>query len=83
VPDDLAREFSLCRFGFGSAEAEPIIERGDSFVQLPIPCGGEGESAENCSSIAERFCDALGYGPPIDFVDADGELHVIRCKDEI
>jgi hypothetical protein len=64
---------------FGSGER--LIERGEAFMQLPIPCGGEGGSA--CEEIAERFCSALGYGAPIDFVSTQGQVYVIRCHDEI
>ncbi|SFH26567.1 hypothetical protein SAMN04488020_1098 [Palleronia marisminoris] len=58
----------------------PLIERGEAFMQLPIPCGN-GENA--CEDVAARFCSTLGYGEPIDFLDVNSELYAIRCKDEI
>ena len=57
-----------------------IIERGEAFTQLPVPCGGESGS---CQEIAQRFCSTLGYGAPIDFLDVDGQLYAIRCQDEL
>ena len=62
----------------GPLEGEGLIERGESFVQLPIPCG-EGP----CEETAARFCEALGFEPPIDFVAAENSLYVVRCADEI
>lgn len=66
----------------------PLIERGEAFTQLPIPCGDDGASGEGteqqfCEPIAARFCEALGYGPPIDYVAAEAQLYVVRCEDEI
>lgn len=57
-----------------------LIEQGEAFMQLPIPCG-EGENA--CQDVAARFCATLGYGQPIDFLDVNGELYAIRCQDDI
>ena len=57
-----------------------LIERGEAFMQLPIPCG-DGE--RGCQEVAGRFCSTLGYGEPIDFLDVGGELYAIRCQDEI
>lgn len=57
-----------------------LIERGEAFMQLPIPCG-EGSSA--CEDTAARFCAALGYGTPLDILDVSGQLYVIRCEDGI
>ena len=54
----------------------PLIERGEPFVQLPVPCDG------TCEETAARFCEALGYEPPIDTLAVAGRLHVIRCADE-
>ncbi|WP_375263650.1 hypothetical protein [Palleronia sp.] len=58
----------------------PLIERGEAFMQLPIPCG-DGENA--CEDVAARFCSALGYGQPIDFLNVNSELYAIRCQDQI
>ncbi|TFL15919.1 hypothetical protein [Jannaschia formosa] len=57
---------------------EPLIERGEAFTALPVPCGAEG-----CKATAEAFCEALGYEPPIGTLARDDALHVIRCADEI
>jgi hypothetical protein len=70
------------------SNAPPLIERGEAFTQLPIPCGadsasGDGSQQQRCDPIAARFCEALGYGPPIDFVAAEARLYVVRCEDEI
>jgi hypothetical protein len=59
----------------------PVIERGQAFTELPIPCGGD-SGDDTCQRTADSFCSTLGYGPPIDFLAAEGALHVIRCKDE-
>ena len=62
------------------ADEVQLIERGEAFTQLPIPCG-DGENA--CQDAAARFCATLGYGQPIDFFDVNSELYAIRCQDEI
>ena len=54
----------------------PLIERGEPFVQLPIPCDGA------CGATAARFCEALGYEPPLGTLAVGGSLYVIRCADE-
>jgi hypothetical protein len=64
---------------FEDPDEMPLIERGVPFMQLPIPCGN-GQS--DCGEIAGRFCSALGYGQPIDFLEVNSELYVIRCQDE-
>ena len=62
------------------ADGVQLIERGEAFMQLPIPC----EDGQNgCQQVAERFCSTLGYGQPIDFLDVSGELYAIRCQDEV
>ena len=61
-------------------EDEPLVEFDEAFMQLPIPCGSENSS---CEQVAQRFCEALGYGEPIAFLDVEGSLYVIRCEDEI
>ena len=70
------------------SDEPPLIERGEAFTQLPIPCGdgsasGDGSQQQRCEPIAARFCEALGYGAPIDFVAAEAQLYVVRCEDEI
>ena len=55
-----------------------IIERGEAFTALPVPCGQDG----NCAAVARDFCSVLGYGDPIDFLDVDGAIHAIRCTDD-
>ena len=60
------------------ADGEPLIERGEAFTALPVPCGEEG-----CDATAAAFCEALGYEPPIGTLARDEQLHVIRCADEI
>ena len=62
------------------ADELELIERGEAFMQLPIPCG-DGQSA--CQQVAVRFCTTLGYGQPIEFLDVNGDLYAIRCEDEI
>lgn len=57
-----------------------LIEEGEAFMQLPIPCG-DGDTG--CQVVAERFCTTLGYGDPIEFLDVAGEIYAIRCQDEI
>ena len=57
-----------------------LIEEGEAFMQLPIPCG-DGDAG--CQDVAERFCATLGYGDPIEFLDVAGEIYAIRCQDEI
>lgn len=54
----------------------PLIERGEPFVQLPIPCDGA------CEETAARFCEALGYEPPLGTLTVEDRLYVIRCADE-
>lgn len=54
----------------------PLIERGEPFVQLPVPCEG------SCEETAARFCEALGYEPPLGTLAVEDNLHVIRCADE-
>lgn len=62
----------------GPLEGEaPLIERGEPFVQLPVPCEG------SCEETAARFCEALGYEPPLGTLAVENQLHVIRCADEI
>ncbi len=58
----------------------PLIERGEPFMQLPIPCG---DGQNSCEQVAGQFCSALGYGEPIGSLDVKGALYVIRCQDEI
>lgn len=55
-----------------------LIEAGEAFTQLPIPCG----SGNDCQQIAGDFCSALGYGAPIDTLAVDGQLYVVRCTDD-
>ena len=59
-----------------------LLERGEAFVQLPVPCAA-GEGQTDCSGVAQRFCSALGYGEPLDFLDVGGELYAIRCRDDL
>lgn len=61
-------------------EDEALVVFDETFKQLPIPCGGDGGS---CEEIAQRFCETLGYGEPIAFLDVQGSLYAIRCEDEI
>jgi len=63
-----------------SQEDEPLTVFDEAFMQLPIPCGGDGES---CEQVAQRFCKTLGYGAPIAFLDVESSLYAIRCKNEI
>lgn len=76
-----------------SMDVEPVEEEGsledeveepvvfdEVFTQLPIPCGGDGES---CEQVAQRFCETLGHNEPIAFLDVEGSLYAIRCEDEI
>ena len=66
--------------GAGEA-AEPevnLIEPGEAFSQLPIPCGSGG----SCEAVASDFCSALGYGAPIDTLAVEGRLYVVRCTDD-
>ena len=55
-----------------------IIEAGEAFSQLPVPCGSGG----SCDEVANDFCSALGYGAPIDTLAVEGQLYVVRCTDE-
>lgn len=55
-----------------------LIEAGEPFSQLPVPCGQNG----SCDQVANDFCSALGYEAPIDTLAVDGKLYVIRCADE-
>jgi len=63
-----------------SQEEEPLAVFDEAFMQLPIPCGGAGES---CEQVAQRFCETLGHGEPVAFLDVEGSLYAIRCKDDI
>ena len=60
-------------------DEEPVVFD-EVFTQLPIPCGGE---SGGCEQVAQRFCETLGYGEPIAFLDVEGSLYAIRCEDEI
>lgn len=61
-----------------------LLEEGRDFVQLPIPCAAtQGQSQLGCEETAERFCSVLGYGAPIAFLDLQGELYAIRCRDDL
>lgn len=60
------------------APDDRLIERGEAFTGLEIPCGDEG-----CEALAQRFCDTLGYGEPIGFLDMEDRLYVVRCTDDI
>lgn len=60
------------------ADGTPLIERGEPFTALPVPCGQEG-----CEATAAAFCEALGYEPPIGTLARGSSLYVIRCADEI
>lgn len=64
----------------GDEEDESLAVFDEAFMQLPIPCGAEESS---CEQVAQRFCDTLGYGEPIAFLDVEGSLYAIRCEDEI
>ena len=69
--------------GGAAAEASVLndarpIERGEAFAALPLPC-----EAGTCADLAAEFCGTLGYGDPIDFLDAGGALHAVRCADEL
>ena len=61
-------------------EPDSLIELGEAFVGLPIPCDAE---ASGCRQTAQRFCTVLGFGEPIDFFDSGGQLYAIRCADDI
>ncbi len=84
--DDL---ISVDEDGFFSAAAEmlddpleaddSLIEAGEAFSQLPIPCG----SGSDCQQTAANFCSTLGYGKPIDTLAVGGQLYVVRCNDEL
>ncbi|MFZ3585118.1 hypothetical protein ACOI1H_23725 [Loktanella sp. DJP18] len=62
----------------GDADSSDLIQDGEAFSHLPIPCGPEGSA---CDDIVKRFCAALDYDPPLDFLEVDGSLYVIRCAD--
>ncbi len=62
----------------GDDDSSDLIQDGEAFSHLPIPCGTD---ASGCEDIAERFCAALDYDPPLDFLEVDGSLFVIRCAD--
>lgn len=55
-----------------------LIEAGEAFTQLPIPCG----TGNDCQQTASNFCSVLGYGKPIDALAVDGQLYVVRCTDD-
>ena len=55
-----------------------LVEAGEAFSQLPVPCGSDG----SCQETARNFCSALGYGDPIDTLAAEGRLYGVRCTDE-
>lgn len=57
-----------------------LIEHGEAFTQLPVPCG---DGSGTCQDVAARFCTTLGYGDPIDYLDVDDQLYAIRCQDGI
>nr|WP_204354581.1 EF-hand domain-containing protein [Paracoccus saliphilus] len=56
-----------------------LIEPGEAFTGLPVPCG----TGDDCQNIATDFCSTLGYGAPIDTLAVDGQLYVVRCKDDL
>lgn len=58
-------------------EDPPLIERGEAFTALPVPCGDT-----SCEAVAQDFCKTLGYGEPLDFLEVQSQLYTIRCKDE-
>lgn len=62
------------------AQGQPLAVFDEAFMQLPIPCGGDGES---CEQVAQRFCETLGYGAPVAFLDVGGSLYAIRYENEI
>ena len=55
-----------------------LIEAGEAFPQLSIPCGPSGA----CEEVAREFCSVLGYDEPIDSLAVEGQLYVVRCSDE-
>ncbi len=59
-------------------EMPDLIQDGEAFSHLPLPCG-EGEAS--CETMAGRFCAALDYDPPLDFLEAGGSLDVVRCAE--
>ncbi|SDY71527.1 hypothetical protein SAMN05444340_115109 [Citreimonas salinaria] len=60
------------------SEMPDLLPDGEAFSDLPIPCG-EGDAS--CEAMAERFCAALDYDPPLGFLAAGGSLYVVRCAD--
>lgn len=58
-------------------EETPLIERGEPFVQLPVPC------EDNCDATAARFCEALGFEPPLGTLAVEDQLYVVRCADDL
>lgn len=63
---------------FEDTGSPDLLQDGEAFSHLPIPCGTSGQT---CSEVAERFCAALDYDPPLDFLEVDGSLYVVRCAD--
>ncbi|TFL16006.1 hypothetical protein [Jannaschia formosa] len=55
-----------------------LIPDGEAFSRLPIPCGEDGTT---CEETAARFCAVLDYEPPLDFLEVDGSLYVVRCAE--
>lgn len=74
APGDAAETSEVDADTAQNGEMPDLIQDGEAFSTLPLPCG-DGD----CEAMAARFCTALDYDPPLDFLEVGGSLYVIRC----